>query len=73
MQETEKIALAEATGLDQKQINNWFINQRKRHWKPSEDMPFVMMEGFHPQTAAALYLDGGAFMADGMTTYRLGS
>jgi hypothetical protein len=32
-----------------------------------------MMEGFHPQTAAALYLDGGAFMADGMTTYRLGS
>ncbi|CAN6181141.1 unnamed protein product [Urochloa humidicola] len=68
--ETEKIALAESTGLDQKQINNWFINQRKRHWKPSEDMPFVMMEGFHPQTAAALYMDG-PFMADGM--YRLGS
>ncbi|KAG2631429.1 homeobox protein rough sheath 1-like [Panicum virgatum] len=68
--ETEKIALAESTGLDQKQINNWFINQRKRHWKPSEDMPFVMMEGFHPQNAAALYLDG-PFMADGM--YRLGS
>ncbi|CAN6213027.1 unnamed protein product [Urochloa humidicola] len=68
--ETEKIALAESTGLDQKQINNWFINQRKRHWKPSEDMPFVMMEGFHPQTAAALYMDG-PFMADSM--YRLGS
>jgi hypothetical protein len=68
-QETEKIALAESTGLDQKQINNWFINQRKRHWKPSEDMPFVMMEGFHPQNAAALYMDG-PFMADGM--YRLG-
>ncbi|KAK8647575.1 hypothetical protein V6N13_121308 [Hibiscus sabdariffa] len=34
--EGDKIALAEATGLDQKQINNWFINQRKRHWKPSE-------------------------------------
>ncbi|RCV09404.1 hypothetical protein SEVIR_2G029800v4 [Setaria viridis] len=68
--ETEKIALAESTGLDQKQINNWFINQRKRHWKPSEDMPFVMMEGFHPQNAAALYMDG-TFMADGM--YRLGS
>ncbi|KQK20926.1 homeobox protein knotted-1-like 12 [Brachypodium distachyon] len=68
--ETEKIALAESTGLDQKQINNWFINQRKRHWKPSEDMPFVMMEGFHPQNAAALYMDG-QFMADGM--YRLGS
>ncbi|KAK3145938.1 hypothetical protein QOZ80_3BG0259550 [Eleusine coracana subsp. coracana] len=73
--ETEKIALAEATGLDQKQINNWFINQRKRHWKPtSEDMPFAIMEnGFHvPQgAAAALYMDRGSFMADGI--YRLGS
>ncbi|CAH9053545.1 unnamed protein product [Cuscuta europaea] len=59
--ETEKVALAEATGLDQKQINNWFINQRKRHWKPSEDMQFmVMADGLHPQTAAAaaLYMDG---------------
>ncbi|RCV40679.1 hypothetical protein SEVIR_9G073300v4 [Setaria viridis] len=80
--ETEKMALAETTGLDQKQINNWFINQRKRHWKPtSEDMPFAMMEaaaaagGFHaPQGAAALYMADSrtAFMApDGM--YRLGS
>ncbi|RAL39506.1 hypothetical protein DM860_003039 [Cuscuta australis] len=46
--ESQKVALAEATGLDQKQINNWFINQRKRHWKPSEDMQFVVMD-----TAAA--------------------
>ncbi|KAL9159706.1 hypothetical protein ABFS82_08G152400 [Erythranthe guttata] len=43
-----KLALAEATGLDQKQINNWFINQRKRHWKPSEDMQFVVMDAAHP-------------------------
>ncbi|XP_074555621.1 homeotic protein knotted-1-like [Curcuma longa] len=44
--ESEKVALVESTGLDQKQINNWFINQRKRHWKPSEDMQFmVCMEG----------------------------
>ncbi|CAN6976366.1 unnamed protein product [Brassica rapa subsp. trilocularis] len=42
--EGDKIALADATGLDQKQINNWFINQRKRHWKPSENMPFAMMD-----------------------------
>lgn len=42
--EGDKIALAEITGLDQKQINNWFINQRKRHWKPSENMPFSLME-----------------------------
>ncbi|KAL5209911.1 hypothetical protein ABZP36_005534 [Zizania latifolia] len=33
--ELEKAALAESTGLDAKQINNWFINQRKRHWKPT--------------------------------------
>ncbi|KAF9683335.1 hypothetical protein SADUNF_Sadunf04G0002800 [Salix dunnii] len=46
--ESQKLALAEATGLDQKQINNWFINQRKRHWKPSEDMQFVVMDAGHP-------------------------
>ncbi|XP_022926891.1 homeobox protein knotted-1-like LET6 [Cucurbita moschata] len=47
--ESQKLALAQSTGLDQKQINNWFINQRKRHWKPSEDMQFVVMDGGHPQ------------------------
>ncbi|XP_078442445.1 homeobox protein knotted-1-like 2 [Wolffia australiana] len=68
--ESEKVALADSTGLDQKQINNWFINQRKRHWKPSEDMQFVVMDGFHPQNpTAALYMDGH-FLEDGM--YRLG-
>nr|AKB11679.1 KNAT1 [Populus tomentosa] len=66
--ETEKVALAETTGLDQKQINNWFINQRKRHWKPSEDMQFMVMDGLHPQNAA-LYMDGH-YMGDGH--YRLG-
>ncbi|KAJ0506958.1 putative transcription factor Homeodomain-TALE-KNOX family [Helianthus annuus] len=44
--EADKISLAETTGLDQKQINNWFINQRKRHWKPSEDMQLAIMGGF---------------------------
>ncbi|PWZ57239.1 Homeobox protein knotted-1-like 7 [Zea mays] len=57
--EMEKIALAESTGLEQKQINNWFINQRKRHWKPSEEMQFAVMDGFHPAppNAAAFYVD----------------
>ncbi|XP_021311669.1 homeobox protein knotted-1-like 7 isoform X2 [Sorghum bicolor] len=58
--EMEKIALAESTGLEQKQINNWFINQRKRHWKPSEEMQFAVMDGFHPgapPNAAAFYVD----------------
>nr|XP_043606521.1 homeotic protein knotted-1 [Erigeron canadensis] len=68
--ESEKVALAESTGLDQKQINNWFINQRKRHWKPSEDMQFMVMDGLHPQNpATALYMEGH-YMGEG--PYRLG-
>ncbi|KAG6473335.1 homeobox protein knotted-1-like 6 [Zingiber officinale] len=63
--ETQKVALAESTGLDLKQINNWFINQRKRHWKPSEDMQFVVMDGYHAPNAA-LYMDGQYFMGDGL-------
>ncbi|GLU03112.1 hypothetical protein SLE2022_203290 [Rubroshorea leprosula] len=47
--EADKMALAESTGLDQKQINNWFINQRKRHWKPSENMQFAVMDNLSGQ------------------------
>ncbi|KAE8675446.1 RNA polymerase II-associated protein 3-like [Hibiscus syriacus] len=43
--EEEKLKLSEITGLDCKQINNWFINQRKRHWKPSEDMKSALSDG----------------------------
>ncbi|KAL3030276.1 hypothetical protein AAZX31_03G211200 [Glycine max] len=43
--EEEKVKLSEITGLDQKQINNWFINQRKRHWKPTDDMRSAVMDG----------------------------
>lgn len=49
VQETDKVFLAESTGLDQKQINNWFINQRKRHWKPSEDMQLAVMDSISGQ------------------------
>ncbi|KAI4343737.1 hypothetical protein L6164_011050 [Bauhinia variegata] len=45
--EADKVALAEWTGLDQKQINNWFINQRKRHWKPTEEMQAAVLEGLY--------------------------
>eukprot|EP01018_Ginkgo_biloba_P006003 Gb_10887 [translate_table: standard] len=67
--EAEKVGLAESTGLDQKQINNWFINQRKRHWKPSEDMQLVVMDCPNPQSAAIyieghLNADGSAFSLD---------
>ncbi|GAA0171234.1 homeodomain transcription factor [Lithospermum erythrorhizon] len=47
--ESDKMSLAELTGLDQKQINNWFINQRKRHWKPSENMQFAIMNNYSGQ------------------------
>ncbi|XP_052184613.1 LOW QUALITY PROTEIN: homeobox protein knotted-1-like 6 [Diospyros lotus] len=47
--EADKISLAETTGLDQKQINNWFINQRKRHWKPSENMQLAVMDNLPGQ------------------------
>ncbi|KAL6843626.1 hypothetical protein ACP4OV_026688 [Aristida adscensionis] len=60
--ESQKVALAETTGLDLKQINNWFINQRKRHWKPSEEMHHLMMDGYHP--TSAFYMDGH-FINDG--------
>ncbi|RDX67581.1 Homeobox protein knotted-1-like 6, partial [Mucuna pruriens] len=53
--EGDKIALAKSTGLDQKQINNWFINQRKRHWKPSENMPFTMVDGLTGRRISTFY------------------
>ncbi|MFS7914003.1 putative transcription factor Homeodomain-TALE-KNOX family [Helianthus anomalus] len=33
--EDDKAKLVEETGLQLKQINNWFINQRKRNWHSS--------------------------------------
>ncbi|KAJ3672824.1 hypothetical protein LUZ60_006198 [Juncus effusus] len=67
--ETEKIELAQSTGLDQKQINNWFINQRKRHWKPSTEMQLNMANIGQSQDVMFTYM-GGYFVNDGM--YRLG-
>ena len=32
VQESVKRRLLQQTGLDMTQLNNWFINQRKRHW-----------------------------------------
>ncbi|KAG5035633.1 homeobox protein knotted-1-like 6 [Glycine soja] len=45
--DADKVALAEWTGLDQKQVNNWFINQRKRHWKPTEEMHAEILDGLY--------------------------
>ncbi|KAF5183884.1 Homeobox protein knotted-1-like [Thalictrum thalictroides] len=58
--EEDKLKLAEVTGLDQKQLNNWFINQRKRHWRPSEDMRFAVIEGVSAGGGSMLYdIPGG--------------
>lgn len=57
MQEEEKLKLSEISGLNQKQINNWFINQRKRHWKPSEDIRFGIMEGV--SEGGPIFFDSG--------------
>ncbi|KAF9604578.1 hypothetical protein IFM89_008022 [Coptis chinensis] len=62
--EEDKIKLAEVTGLDQKQINNWFINQRKRHWRPSEDMRFAVMEGISGGEGHVFYDIPGAIKND---------
>uniref|UniRef100_A0A0D9VXB0 Homeobox domain-containing protein n=1 Tax=Leersia perrieri TaxID=77586 RepID=A0A0D9VXB0_9ORYZ len=54
--EVEKAALAESTGLDKKQITNWFINQRKRHWNPVSPMAPAAMDDLsflHPQLYCA--------------------
>ncbi|KAL9243488.1 hypothetical protein vseg_017368 [Gypsophila vaccaria] len=72
--ESQKLALAESTGLDQKQINNWFINQRKRHWKPSEDMQFVVMDAAahsshgHPHYSYMDHVLGNPFPMDVSST-----
>ncbi|EAZ11582.1 hypothetical protein OsJ_01446 [Oryza sativa Japonica Group] len=58
--EEDKLRLAARTGLDPKQINNWFINQRKRHWKPSDGMRFALMEGVAGgSSGTTLYFDTG--------------
>ncbi|XP_078447900.1 homeobox protein knotted-1-like 1 [Wolffia australiana] len=53
----EKAKLAEITRLDIKQINNWFVNQRKRHWKPSEDMRSALLDGVTGGHGAILHWD----------------
>ncbi|XP_039021963.1 homeobox protein knotted-1-like 1 [Hibiscus syriacus] len=57
--EEEKLKLSEITGLEQKQINNWFINQRKRHWKLSEDTKFALMEAVAGHIGGPMCLDHG--------------
>ncbi|CAN6281932.1 unnamed protein product [Urochloa humidicola] len=70
--ELEKAALAESTGLDAKQINNWFINQRKRHWKPAPPPAMVLATDYRlrpyggggggsaPSSSSASYFAGGS-------------
>ncbi|KQK13818.1 hypothetical protein BRADI_1g12677v3 [Brachypodium distachyon] len=61
--ELEKAALAESTGLDRKQINNWFINQRKRHWKPTP--PAVEYRSQQQTLYGASSSSSAAFLTEG--------
>ncbi|XP_040996967.1 homeobox protein knotted-1-like 3 isoform X1 [Juglans microcarpa x Juglans regia] len=40
--EEDKARLVQETGLQLKQINNWFINQRKRNWHSNPSSPTVV-------------------------------
>lgn len=42
MQEEDKARLVQETGLQLKQINNWFINQRKRNWHSNPSTSTVL-------------------------------
>ncbi|PKU83101.1 Homeobox protein knotted-1-like 6 [Dendrobium catenatum] len=46
---------------------------KKRHWKPSEEMQFMVLDGYqqHQQQNTTFYLEGH-FMGDG-NLYRIGS
>ncbi|CAD7704519.1 unnamed protein product [Ostreobium quekettii] len=54
--EDDKAELAKDSGLNTTQINNWFINQRKRHWnrvsqrekRPSAEMPMQYLSAMSP-------------------------
>ncbi|MCD7452104.1 hypothetical protein HAX54_015021 [Datura stramonium] len=48
--EDDKAKLVEETGLQLKQINNWFINQRKRNWHSNSEQlcSGAMIEGTFP-------------------------
>ncbi len=34
---SERVQIAEKTGLSEQQVRNWFANMRKRHWKPKNN------------------------------------
>ncbi|BAU02700.1 hypothetical protein VIGAN_11226600, partial [Vigna angularis var. angularis] len=40
--EDDKAKLVEETGLQLKQINNWFINQRKRNWHNNLERAYLL-------------------------------
>jgi Homeobox KN domain len=48
--EQEKALIMEDTGIELKQLTNWFVNNRKRYWKPRVEARVQ----HHPQTPAAI-------------------
>lgn len=44
-QDAQKKQLLRQTGIDNGQLNNWFINQRKRHWNGNKLDPQATVGG----------------------------
>ena len=49
--EQEKALIMEETGIELKQLTNWFVNNRKRYWKPRVE---ARVQHHHPQAPIAV-------------------
>ncbi|KAL0763620.1 hypothetical protein Bca101_079771 [Brassica carinata] len=53
--EEDKARLVEETGLQLKQINNWFINQRKRNWNSSSSTSSTLSKSKRKRLISSIY------------------
>lgn len=58
--ETEKAKIMEDTGLELKQLTNWFVNNRKRYWKPRVEAHLLKdQEGVSEAANSSVQVDKG--------------
>ena len=60
--ETERHHIIKATGIEMKQLTNWFTNNRKRLWKPKANLMNVRWRG----ACAAVWLLANAPIINGL-------
>uniref|UniRef100_A0A7S4N701 Homeobox domain-containing protein n=3 Tax=Odontella aurita TaxID=265563 RepID=A0A7S4N701_9STRA len=63
--EQEKAQIMADTGIEMKQLTNWFVNNRKRYWKPRVEAR-LQQQAQQAQAAAAAIVGGAS--ADAMRT-----